>query len=43
MVTEMREFLPQAESQLKFKGLPEDENVILHLIEKHEVGFPSEK
>ena len=37
VVTVMREFLPQAEAQLKFRALPEDEMVILQLIEKHEV------
>ncbi|XP_005100351.2 microtubule-actin cross-linking factor 1 [Aplysia californica] len=36
VVTVMREFLPQAEAQLKFRALPEDEMVILQLIEKHE-------
>ncbi|KAK6961833.1 microtubule-actin cross-linking factor 1-like isoform X1, partial [Biomphalaria glabrata] len=36
VVTLMREFLPQAEAQLKFRALPEDEMVIFQLIEKHE-------
>lgn len=36
VVTVMREFLPTAEAQLKFRALPEDEMVILQLIEKHE-------
>ncbi|KAK3764301.1 hypothetical protein RRG08_008783 [Elysia crispata] len=36
VVTVMREFLPQAEAQLKFRALPEDEMVILQLIERHE-------
>ncbi|XP_059145968.1 microtubule-actin cross-linking factor 1, isoforms 6/7-like isoform X2 [Physella acuta] len=36
VVTVMREFLPQAEAQLKFRALPEDEMVIRQLIEKHE-------
>ncbi len=35
MVTELREFLPQAEAQLKFKALPEDEGQVLLLIDKH--------
>jgi dystonin len=34
----MREFLPQAESELKYKALPEDEMAIIQLIEKHEVN-----
>jgi hypothetical protein len=34
----MREFLPQAEAELKFKSLPEDEVAIIQLIEKHEVN-----
>ena len=33
----MREFLPQAEAELKFKSLPDDEMAIIQLIEKHEV------
>ncbi|GFO18176.1 microtubule-actin cross-linking factor 1, isoforms 1/2/3/5, partial [Plakobranchus ocellatus] len=37
VVTVMREFLPQAEAQLKFRALPEDEMVILQLIERHEL------
>ncbi|BFZ22115.1 hypothetical protein BsWGS_25154 [Bradybaena similaris] len=36
VVTEMREYLPHAEAQLKFRALPEDEMVILQFIEKHE-------
>ena len=38
MVQVMREFLPQAEAELKFKALPDDEMAIIQLIEKHEVG-----
>lgn len=38
VVQVMREFLPQAEAELKFKSLPEDEVAIIQLIEKHEVG-----
>lgn len=33
----MRDFLPQAEAELKFKALPDDEMAIVQLIEKHEV------
>ncbi|CAG2203453.1 DST [Mytilus edulis] len=36
VVQVMREFLPQAESELKYKTLPEDEMQIIQLIEKHE-------
>ncbi|KAL3854347.1 hypothetical protein ACJMK2_013620 [Sinanodonta woodiana] len=36
VVQVMREFLPQAEAELKFKSLPEDEVAIIQLIEKHE-------
>ncbi|XP_052234757.1 dystonin-like isoform X4 [Dreissena polymorpha] len=36
VVQVMREFLPQAEAELKFKTLPEDEVAIIQLIEKHE-------
>lgn len=35
---QVREYLPQMESELKFKSLPEDEVAIIHLIEQHEVG-----
>ena len=35
VVTELREFLPQAEAQLKFKAVPEDEGQVLLLIDKH--------
>ena len=38
MVTTMREFLPHAESELKFRALPDDEVAIIQLIERHEVG-----
>lgn len=38
VVQVMREFLPQAESELKYKTLPEDEMQIIQLIEKHEVS-----
>lgn len=38
VVQVMREFLPQAEAELKFKSLPEDEVAIIQLIEKHEVS-----
>jgi hypothetical protein len=38
VVQVMREFLPQAEAELKFKSLPEDEVAIIQLIEKHEVN-----
>ena len=37
VVTIMREFLPEAESQLKFRSLPDDEVAIMQMIEKHEV------
>lgn len=37
VVQVMREFLPQAESELKYKTLPDDEMAIIQLIEKHEV------
>ena len=40
VVQVMREFLPQAESELKFKALPDDEVAIIQLIEKHEVSYP---
>lgn len=33
----MRDFLPQAEAELKFRALPDDEMAIVQLIEKHEV------
>lgn len=33
----VREWLPHAEAELKFKALPEDEDQIVHLIENHEV------
>ena len=33
----VREWLPQAESELKFRPLPEDEEAIVQLIEQHEV------
>ncbi|KAK6172103.1 hypothetical protein SNE40_018056 [Patella caerulea] len=36
VVTVMREFLPQAESELKFRAFPEDEVAIIQLIERHE-------
>ena len=39
VVTIMREFLPEAEAQLKLRSLPDDEVVILQMIEKHEVRF----
>lgn len=38
VVTIMREFLPEAEAQLKFRSLPDDEVAILQMIEKHEVS-----
>ena len=34
----VREWLPHAESELKFRPLPEDEEAIVQLIEHHEVG-----
>jgi dystonin len=34
----MREFLPEAEAQLKFRSLPDDEVAIMQMIEKHEVS-----
>ena len=37
VVQVMREFLPQAEAELKFKSLPDDEMAIIQMIEKHEV------
>ncbi|XP_041374834.1 LOW QUALITY PROTEIN: microtubule-actin cross-linking factor 1-like [Gigantopelta aegis] len=36
VVTTMREFLPHAESELKFRALPDDEVAIIQLIERHE-------
>lgn len=36
VVSIMREFLPEAEAQLKFRALPDDEVAILQMIEKHE-------
>ena len=33
----VREFLPSAEAELKFRALPEDEDAIVALIEQHEV------
>ncbi|ESO82077.1 hypothetical protein LOTGIDRAFT_237158 [Lottia gigantea] len=36
VVTVMREFLPQAESELKFRAFPDDEVAIIQLIERHE-------
>ncbi|CAE1316032.1 DST [Acanthosepion pharaonis] len=36
VVQVMREFLPTAESELKFRPLPDDEFAIIHLIERHE-------
>ena len=33
----MREWLPQVESELKFRSLPENEEAIVDLIEKHDV------
>lgn len=38
VVSIMREFLPEAEAQLKFRTLPDDEVAILQMIEKHEVS-----
>ena len=43
VVQVMREFLPQAEAELKFKALPEDEVAIIQLIEKHEVRIWTNK
>ena len=36
----VREWLPHAEAELKFKALPEDEDQIVQLIENHEVRNP---
>ncbi|CAH1789990.1 unnamed protein product, partial [Owenia fusiformis] len=36
VVQVMRDWLPQAESELKFRALPEDEDAIIELIENHE-------
>ncbi|KAL5005910.1 hypothetical protein ScPMuIL_017068 [Solemya velum] len=36
VVNVMREFLPQAEAELKFRALPDDEVAIIQLIERHE-------
>lgn len=33
----VREWLPQAESELKFRALPEDEDAIVNLMEQHDV------
>jgi len=33
----VRDWLPQAESELKFRAISEDEEGILELIDKHEV------
>jgi uncharacterized membrane protein len=38
----MRDFLPQAEAELKFRALPDDEMAIVQLIEKHEVNHEHE-
>ena len=35
----VREWLPHAEAELKFKALPEDEDQIVQLIENHEVNM----
>lgn len=35
----VREWLPHAESELKFRPLPEDEEAIVHLIEHHDVSW----
>ena len=35
----VREWLPHAEPELKFKALPEDEDQIVQLIENHEVNI----
>ncbi len=35
----VREWLPHAEAELKFKALPEDEDQIVQLIESHEVNL----
>ena len=35
----VREWLPHAEAELKFKALPEDEDQIVQLIENHEVNI----
>ena len=37
VVTIMREFLPEAEGQLKFRSLPNDDVVIAQMIERHQV------
>ena len=41
MVQVVREWLPLAEAELKFRSIPEDEDNILQLIENHEawIGF----
>jgi len=36
----VRDWLPQAEAELKFRPISEDEEGILQLIENHEVLFP---
>ncbi|KAL8573597.1 hypothetical protein ACOMHN_007150 [Nucella lapillus] len=36
VVTIMREFLPEAEAQLKLRSLPDDEAVVVQMIDKHE-------
>ncbi len=33
----VREWLPHAEAELKFRAMPEDEDAIVQLIENHEV------
>jgi dystonin len=35
----IRDWLPQAEAELKFRALPEDEDAIIQLIDNHEVGL----
>ena len=39
----VREWLPHAEAELKFKALPEDEDQIVQLIENHEVNITREE
>ena len=34
----VRDWLPDAEAELKFHAVPEDEDNIMQLIENHEVG-----
>lgn len=38
----MRSWLPEAEAELKFHSIPEDEDSIMQQIENHEVGYTAD-